>query len=299
MNFFYKVILSFVLMSINIFSDEKTSIEFKYGTLSGTANEIVYRSSSSDKKLSELIWNLDNINLIGVGTSYNINENRSINFDFYMNTDTGKSDMTDYDWTNYSSSNWTHWSNSPTDITKLYKLDLNFKYISSFRENLDFFIMAGYKLDIYKWVAIGGEYIYPSESGTLDDIPVISYNQYFNVPYIGVGTAMNISNFSFKLKLLYSEAVIAKDEDTHHLRDLYFEEYFEGGKMLEISLSGECNFTDNFKLIGSLDYSKYYINKGYTVETNLATGSTTTYGLGSAGIENTTNMITMGVNYKF
>lgn len=296
--FFYLSML-FMLISFNSFSDNKLSIDVNYANLNGTANEIVYWSSSSDKKLSELIWNLDNVNLIGVGTTYNINENGSINFDFYMNADTGKSDMTDYDWTNYNSSNWTHWSNSPTDITKVYKLDLNFKYISSVRENLDFFIMAGYKLDIYKWVAIGGEYIYPSESGTLDDIPVVSYNQYFNVPYIGVGTTMDISNFSFRVKLLYSEAVIAKDEDTHHLRDLYFEEYFEGGRMLELILSGEYNFTDNFKLIGSFDYSKYYTNKGYIVETNLVTGSTTTYGEGSAGIENTTSMLSLGLNYKF
>ena len=242
--FFYLSML-FMLISFNSFSDNKLSIDVNYANLNGTANEIVYWSSSSDKKLSELIWNLDNVNLIGVGTTYNINENGSINFDFYMNADTGKSDMTDYDWTNYNSSNWTHWSNSPTDITKVYKLDLNFKYISSVRENLDFFIMAGYKLDIYKWVAIGGDYIYPSESGSLQDIPVISYNQYFNVPYVGLGAVLNMSNFSFTGKLIYSGAVIAKDEDTHHLRDLYFEEYFEGGKMLGLILRGEYNFTEN------------------------------------------------------
>ena len=296
--FFYLSML-FMLISFNSFSDNKLSIDVNYVNLNGTANEIVYWSSSSDKKLSELIWNLDNVNLIGVGTTYNINENGSINFDFYMNADTGKSDMTDYDWTNYNSSNWTHWSNSPTDITKVYKLDLNFKYISSVRENLDFFIMAGYKLDIYKWVAIGGDYIYPSESGTLDDIPVVSYNQYFNVPYIGVGTTMDISNFSFTGKLIYSGAVIAKDEDTHHLRDLYFEEYFEGGKMLGLILRGEYNFTENFAILGSVDYSKYYLNKGYTIETDLTDGSTTTYGEGSAGIENETSMISLGLNYKF
>ncbi|MBP6407164.1 MAG: omptin family outer membrane protease [Fusobacteriaceae bacterium] len=296
--FFYLSML-FMLISFNSFSDNKLSIDVNYANLNGTANEIVYWSSSSDKKLSELIWNLDNVNLIGVGTTYNINENGSINFDFYMNADTGKSDMTDYDWTNYNSSNWTHWSNSPTDITKVYKLDLNFKYISSVRENLDFFIMAGYKLDIYKWVAIGGDYIYPSESGSLQDIPVISYNQYFNVPYVGLGAVLNMSNFSFTGKLIYSGAVIAKDEDTHHLRDLYFEEYFEGGKMLGLILRGEYNFTENFAILGSVDYSKYYLNKGYTIETDLTDGSTTTYGEGSAGIENETSMISLGLNYKF
>lgn len=296
--FFYLSML-FMLISFNSFSDNKLSIDVNYVNLNGTANEIVYWSSSSDKKLSELIWNLDNVNLIGVGTTYNINENGSINFDFYMNADTGKSDMTDYDWTNYNSSNWTHWSNSPTDITKVYKLDLNFKYISSVRENLDFFIMAGYKLDIYKWVAIGGDYIYPSESGSLQDIPVISYNQYFNVPYVGLGAVLNMSNFSFTGKLIYSGAVIAKDEDTHHLRDLYFEEYFEGGKMLGLILRGEYNFTENFAILGSVDYSKYYLNKGYTIETDLTDGSTTTYGEGSAGIENETSMISLGLNYKF
>jgi plasminogen activator len=99
--------------------------------------------------------------------------------------------------------------------------------------------------------------------------------------------------------LIYSGAVIAKDEDTHHLRDLYFEEYFEGGKMLGLILRGEYNFTENFAILGSVDYSKYYLNKGYTIETDLTDGSTTTYGEGSAGIENETSMISLGLNYKF
>ena len=298
MKIFHKVILIFVLMNINVFSDEKTSIEFKYGTLSGTANEIVYWNTTTDKKISELIWNLDNVNMAGIELGYHIDERAKISADFYMNYNTGKSDMTDYDWTNPNSTNWTHWSNSPTNID-VYKFDFNMLYSSQILENLDFFVTAGYKLDIYKWVAIGGDYIYPSESGSLQDIPVISYNQYFNVPYVGLGAVLNMSNFSFTGKLIYSGAVIAKDEDTHHLRDLYFEEYFEGGKMLGIILRGEYNFTENFAILGSVDYSKYYLNKGYTIETDLTDGSTTTYGEGSAGIENETSMISLGLNYKF
>lgn len=65
--FFYLSML-FMLISFNSFSDNKLSIDVNYANLNGTANEIVYWSSSSDKKLSELIWNLDNVNLIGVGT---------------------------------------------------------------------------------------------------------------------------------------------------------------------------------------------------------------------------------------
>lgn len=294
----YKFIMSFLLINIYIFSNGTTNVEFKYGTLSGTANEIVYWSSTSDKEISELVWNLDNITLAGVELGYTIDERAKISADFYMNSNTGKSDMTDYDWMNYNSNNWTHWSNSSTNID-VYKFDFNLLYSTQILENLNFFITAGYKLDIYKWVAIGGSYTYPSGSGTFQDIPVISYNQFFNVPYIGLGTVLNMSNFSFTGKLIYSGTVIAKDEDTHHLRNLYFEEYFEGGKMLGIILRGEYNFTDNFSVLSSIDYSKYYLNKGYIVETNLTNGSTTTYDKGSAGIENTTKQITLGFNYKF
>ena len=46
--FFYLSML-FMLISFNSFSDNKLSIDVNYVNLNGTANEIVYWSSSSDK----------------------------------------------------------------------------------------------------------------------------------------------------------------------------------------------------------------------------------------------------------
>lgn len=289
----------FLVLDFKIYSNEKISLEFNYANLNGTANEIVYWSSASDKKISELVWELDNVKLIGIDTSYNPNENIRLNLNFYTNFSTGKSEMTDYDWTNYYSNDWTHWSNSPTDINGVYKLDLNLQYTAMVRDYLGFFIITGYKVDIYKWVANGGEYVYPSESGTFDDVPVISYNQYFNVPYIGVGAIFEKANFTLVSKLIYSSAVTAKDEDTHHLRDLYFEEYFDNGEMAQINIKGKYSLTDNFEITGAFDYTEYYNNKGYIIETDLTDGSTTTYSEGSAGIENNTSIISLGFNYKF
>lgn len=303
---FYKVyqIILFISLTINLYA-KGFSWDFRVdtGLLNGEANELVYRTDGS--KLSELIWGLEDVRLAGIGTSLNTAYNIKINFDFYMNYNEGKSTIEDYDWADTSISDWTHWSKSDTDITEVYKYDLNVELFSFHIKSVKYYFLAGYKEDIYTWKAYGGTYIYSSKGNFRDDINnfsdelLLSYRQDFRAPYIGLGSNYGSKRFDLEGEVLYGNNVDASDEDIHHARNLYFEDFFEDGEYFGISLKGKYNFTKSLSLIVSYDYEKYLLNKGWTKVTNLNTGYTSSYNYNSAGIENESSMYTVGLEYRY
>lgn len=301
------IFIVFLVLSFKSFADDNTFSIRGYGAyLTGSANELVYRDIAGNK-LSELIWGIEGVNLLGVGATYQMASRYKFNMDFYTNVNEGKTEMDDYDWMDYSRSDWTHWSNSATDITQVYKLDFNVEYVMKPLDNLSLSFLYGYKMDIFKWEAIGGTYIYSDDdgsnfrayTGSFADVPTISFNQYFNCIYLGIGSAYQLSNFTIEGKILYSGSVVAKDEDTHHLRDLYFEDFFENGDMVELTINSQYLFNSNMTLLFSYDYTHYLTNKGYTVTTDMTTGVSSTGGYGGAGIENYNSMISLGFKYGF
>lgn len=302
-----KLLLLFCLVSFYTFSaDGLLSLRVNQSFLSGSANEIVYRDLAGNK-LSELNWGIKDVKLIGIGASYGPISGLSINTDFYINYNEGTSEMDDYDWLDYSRADWTHFSNSPTDITQVYKFDLNTEYTLLSTDLINLFVTLGYKADTFKWVAVGGTYIYSDDDGgnfrayqgSFPNEPGISYNQSFKCSYIGLGSKINLGSFSLEGKLNYSAKVEVKGEDTHHFRDLYFEDYFSNGELIQLNLQGNFILNDNMTLIASYDYTKYFLNKGYTVSTDLITGVSSTSGFGGAGIENYSTMINLGFKYIF
>lgn len=301
----YFSIFIFFFLSLKTFSNNGFSLELHQGYLFGTGYEIVYRDQQGNK-LSELIWDLEGVKLIGVSSSYRSSEGFTFRGSFYLNYNNPVVNMEDYDWKDYNRSDWTDWSKSPTDINTVFRGDLNGEFRLLQGERLTFYVMLGYKFDMYSWVAIGGEYIYSSSGGFRDIIgtlpegeKAISYDQYFYYPYLGLITKVEGRNYSLDAKLIYSNKVSAKDEDIHHLRDLYFEGFFEDGKMIELGLKGEYNITSRLSLNTLYNYTNYMLNKGYTKMTNLETGQETVYWDGSVGIKNYTHMYSVGLRYTF
>lgn len=294
----YKKILSlvFILITTTSYSDNfSVSIENYY--LSGRAKEIVYKNTAGDK-LSELIWDIDDTNLLMIGTSYDFTPTFSFNGEFYFNYNTGKSQMTDSDWTSSDNSVLTHWSISPTDINQVRIFDINLKYAQEINDIFSVSLAFGYKSETFKWVAIGGDFIYPSGSGSFPNAPVISYNQYFRTFYMSSGIESRFRKLGLSLDFVIGVAD-SEDEDMHHLKNLYFQEFFYPGLMTTLKFRAEYNFTDNFSLSGILVYNKYFIEDGYIVETYVNSGISYTYDYGSAGIANETTLLGFGMKYKF
>ncbi len=295
-----KKILIFLMINMFTLADD-FELRFSTGLLNGVAHELVYKDSAGTK-LSELIWNMENVPMASFGIEY-----RGIKVDLDFNYVTGKSTMDDYDWL-INSAEWTHWSNSPTEIESVIKLDLNYEHTINISD-FSLGIIAGYKFDYFEWVASGGTYIYSNnntgdkaKTGTFPDIPGISYEQFFSAPYLGLSGKQKLRLFSGYINFLYSPLVYALDKDIHHLREnggMVFEGVFEDVSFFELNVRGEININDNFIINLSYDYSKYLTNKGYYSGYFIGTGEEYYGGYGSVGLNNKTSTISLGLTYKF
>lgn len=295
-----KKIIFFILINSFVLAEE-LELKFSTGLLNGVAHELVYKDSAGTK-LSELIWNLENVPMASVGIGY-----RGIKVDLDFNYIAGESTMDDYDWL-INSTEWTHWSNSPTEIENVIKLDLNYEFLVEMG-NLNLGILTGYKFDYYNWVASGGTYIYSNDNtgdraktGTFPDVPGISYEQFFSAPYFGLSGRLQFDLFNGYINFLYSPLVYATDKDIHHLREnggMVFEGVFEKGSFFELNAKGEISINDNFIMNISYDYSKYFTNKGYYTGYYIGTGEKYSDGYGSVGLDNETSTISLGLTYKF
>lgn len=300
-----KVLLTFLFTALYLAAKELPyALEIETSMLNGEANELVYNNDGS--KLSELIWGLDDVKLVGIGGKYTFSDNLKFKANLYMNYQEGSSSIDDYDWL-YTGMEWTHWSNSPTKINDVLKYDFNFIFNFIPLEFGSVFFTVGYKEDTYNWDAYGGTYIYSDtdnggfrdQIGTFSNTLLLSYKQNFKTPYIGLGVAWEEDFFSFNALLKYSNMVEAIDEDMHHARDLYFEDFFEEGEFIGLKINGSFGLGSNIYLGAFFEFEKYLLNKGWTRTTNTNTGAVSVSGDGSAGIENESSTIGISLQYLY
>ena len=299
-----KKTLIFIIINAFIWAE---NFEWSIGTgiLNGVAHELVYKDSAGTK-LSELIWGLENVPMFSFGLGL-MRDSYNINGELQLNYKKAISEMDDYDWL-INSKDWTHWSNSPTEIKRVFKLDLNYEYLLEL-DNFYLGALTGFKIDYYDWVASGGTFIYSNEGtgdrakqGTFPNIPGISYNQLFMTPYIGLSSKIDMDKINFRGRIIYSGFVTALDKDIHHLREnggMVFEGVFKQGKMLEIEGGGELALSENLGLSLDYTYSKYFTNRGYMEGYYIGTGEGFYSGYGSVGLDNTTSTISLALTYKF
>lgn len=109
----------------------------------------------------------------------------------------------------------------------------------------------------------GGTFIYSSyyfrdTYFTLpDDELGITYEQTYDVPYIGIGFHANLDPVTLDGRFIGSTLVSADDKDTHHLRNIYFTDDFDSGHMFGIDFACTYNFTPHFAATAAFQYQKY------------------------------------------
>jgi plasminogen activator len=179
--------------------------------------------------------------------------------------------MVDRDW-NYPASvsavlepddgNWTDESRHPdTSLDQGTILDLSMSVLALQTGPFSLRGVAGYKNDTWKWSARGGTYIYSTEyygardaSGSFPDVEVISYEQQYSIPYVGVGADWAKSAFRVEVHLLFSPFVSASDTDYHYLRGVLFEGDFSGGTYLGLGLSAGWEFAPRWSATLGVEY---------------------------------------------
>ena len=273
------------------------------GHLNGNATEIVYNTNGT--KLSELTWSMDDIYMLNIGGSITPTHWLKINADFWFKLNDGSGNMNDYDWLVSGFSDWTHWSHHedvPLDKGTMFDINAEIPFYS--HQETTFTAIVGYKRENWGWKAYGGDYIYSTTTlrdtkGSFPDGQLgISYEQWWDVPYIGIGFTSHLNNWDLAGRLIGSTLVDSKDEDTHHLRNLLFEENFGSSSMFGVDFTATYNITPQLGITGALKYFAYDEATGSTTITNLQTGQKTFVGGDSAGADNHATIVSLLLNYQ-
>lgn len=275
------------------------------GYLSGESNELVY-DPFSGQKISELQWDLDEVYMFNAGAAIAPLSWLTISADFWINLNKGNGAMDDYDYLAAGYSGYSHWSHhEDTDLSSGYMFDINAAFTFYRAGETSFSGLVGYKHDNWEWESYGGSYVYSTTylHDTVGSFPagekVITYNQWFDVPYIGLGFESAAGRMFFKGRIIASPLVSAGDEDIHHLRNLRFEGDFDYSSMVGIDLGLGYSFTPNLALTAAFKYQKYEEADGDTLITDLSTGAQQHVSGDAAGVDHSSSMVSVGLQYRF
>ncbi len=273
------------------------------GYLTGESYENVY-DPDSGRKISQLNWDLSDIFMVGGGLSIQPVSWAKLNMDIWLKINDGDGDMVDYDWF-VEGLDWTHRSyTTDVDLNTGYMYDINVEFPVFDLEGTEFSLFAGYKYDKWEWEATGGTYIYSTyylrdTIGTLPDETGITYEQWYHVPYIGIGFKADLTRVTLSGRFIASPFVQAGDKDQHHLRNLVFEEDFDNGTMIGVDLNGGYHFTDQLALLFKYHYQKYNEMKGETTITDQVTGEQYYISGDAASIEHYSHLFSLAMQYTF
>lgn len=296
-----------------------TEMRLGLGILNGESGEFVYDADGSGSgivgyKVSELNWLLNSVPMAGVGFTVNAGKVARFNIDYWANAVAGDGTMDDYDWI-YIGLDWSHWSHHPdTIVRKAELIDVNGEYIFSRGRGRgtgsSWSGVVGYRRDYFDWQARRGYGIYstiPTDYRDLyvifPDEPGISYQQTFTTPYLGVRyrtkSHSRKNKYETRFGIFYSAWVEGEDVDIHHLRDLRFEEKGSDGEWYKLELEMDFELTKQMSFMVGYSTQVYQEIKASTWMTDLTTGITTYFPGDSSGLSNKTELLSMGISYRF
>ena len=247
------------------------SVGSSVGLVEGTASELVYYYPYGQKfKLSELTWDLKGVVVGGLHGSVGFSRWLRFNLGVWSALNEGNGTMVDRDWKyapgvavslEPSDQNWTHESRHPdTSLDKGTMVDLNLSVLALPAGPFSLRGVVGYKHDTWNWSARGGTYIYTDEGfrDTTGAIPdsweVITYEQQYSIPYIGLGASWAWPVFQLESHLLYSPLVSASDSDYHALRGVLFEGDFSRGTYVGLGLNATWAFARHWVATLGVEY---------------------------------------------
>jgi outer membrane protease len=291
---------------------------FSLGLLSGVSEEIIYRNSSNNDYLSQLVWQLNPLFYAGVDAVYNwrgpansenlfgkIFSGFFVNASFKYGLPGYTGSMEDKDW--WTIPNWlTHYSlhanKTETAILTGFNIGKSFKLYNEFR--LGAFL--SYNIMYYSFTARGGTYLYPLEWGEHFYDPssdvVVTYRQFWQILSPGV-SFYGVFNRFFNIEIFakVSPLVTASSIDEHLWREppfqivndpMYYGLYIEPGLVFTFTPPVSkflLSFSMNYRSIGGTrgnsryrypDRSGVYGNVGGADYTAFDIGITARIGIG-------------------
>lgn len=248
-------------------TSDSTPVEFSArigsGYLTGEAHEYVYWQDRGGHTASELIWEIDSVYMFGIGGSIRPLTWLNVNADLWVNVGDGEGHMEDYDWM-VVGMDWTDQSvHDDTDVTNALVFDVNVEMTMFSTNTVSFVGIVGYRHDTFEWEARGGSYVY-SVNGYRDRVGNfpsnelgITYEQSFDVPYLGIGFQGDFDRFHMAARVTGSFMVSGEAIDQHHARDLVTYDDFSGENMLAFDIELGYSISDAFIITAAYAYEKY------------------------------------------
>lgn len=291
--------------------NDTTEIYLLGGQSSVKANELVIGQPFTypvDYKLSQLIWDSREISTIVAGINIDFETYYTLNIEGRFGVDEGKGVMDNYDWKDIGN-DWSDWSHhEDTSITELSSFDINVDYnlLGKGKKRSKLSLLAGYRDETWAWDSRGGSYIYSTLGILRDNIGtftsgqrVITYEQRFKMPYLGLKYEGVFSSWKFNFQFGYSNQVDVSAIDHHILRDLIFKDDFAKGEMNAYKIGIGYKISKNFDLDFRYDVKEYEEVRGNTVYYNSSTGAATGYCLNCAGADNSNETWSIGASYRY
>jgi len=286
-------------------SDYSWGFQLSGGMLNGEANENIfwYDAARNRAPLSELDWDLENVYMVGGNGSLRM-QRLSVNLGAWVAVSEGDGGhMQDYDWMQFGDAQWTHFSDSRSDVAGGWILDLNagWDFVQD-PEGLTLRGLLGYKMNVWEWEAYGGYALYPEYGYAphqFDEKAIgIKYEQDLYIPYVGLDLDWFIWHMNLSAYVLYSPLVYADGYDQHLERGTELNATFSQGDMLGAGLAAKYTFGSGVFISAAVDYQSIDRIIGDLTLVEKSTGKTWAYP-DFAGIENSYTAFSLGLGMVF
>ncbi len=304
----YLKLIIVALIATNALASDATqgfSSSLSLGRLSGEAHEYVY-IPSSNRKLSQLDWKIKSAYVLKGDLSWRASSLLALNAKGWITIEQGRGYMDDYDWLDaHNPHKRTHHSwHSDTPLNYASEIDMNARFVFLHKGQNRMSGVLGYQRDKYSWESRSGHYRYTDNFGNIisgtfpNEKKVISYTQTYSMPYIGLAFEHTMKKGALRTEVKYSKWVRAEDVDEHYLRELTFYEKADSAKFVGFSITFLHKLDKNLTLLGEYSMNHYKHTIADTTMFNKRQGSVTFYKSG-AGLSNKTQLLMLGLEYRF
>jgi plasminogen activator len=269
------------------------AFEASLGVMNGEANEYVYNPDGST--LSRLTWTFDSVVVLNAGLALSplpwltLGARGRINVAEY-------STMDDYDYGIAGCPGLLcHSHHERTDLTHFTSFDAYAAATVLEQRYVSLKLLAGYKRDGQSWQAYGGTANY----GVLPPGLVISYEQHWRAPYVGVSVDSRWERWSMGARIVGSWWARGEGLDNHHLRGLLFADTFGRSRMIGANAHVGYLIAANVTLKADYDMQRWDVGKGSTVVTDYVRGPTYTIPGEAAGGDSESHTVSVGLNVSY
>lgn len=277
------------------------------GYLGVKAHEYVY--SENGRQISRLDWKTQNAAIINAEINYDLYSWLSVNARGWTTLGSSGSHLTDRDWQDPNSNNYTDSSESPSSMNYANEFDLSLRGWLLNTDNAKLGVVAGYQQSRYSWTAKGGHYDYagtdeqnnyqpdlPREKGIFPRKNIVGYKQTLSAPYIGLAGNYSVGNFEFGSTLKYSPWAVSKDMDDHYLNDAISKVNAYQGTLWSALIDAGYYLTSSLKVYTEASYTYYSRNRGDIREWNKGEYQ---FGRDMGGLSNRSWKVSAGIKYDF